>query len=445
MKKLLLISAIVFYLNTIAQNINTIAGNGTQTYAGDGAAATSAALNSPSGVFEDGSGNFYIADMDNNRIRKVDGSTGLITTIAGNGIAGFSGDGAAATSAKLNKPIGVFVDGSGNLFIADSDNNRIRKVNNSTGIITTVAGNGTGGYAGDGLVAINAELNGPVGIFVDSSSNIFIADFFNHRIRKVNGSTSIITTIAGNGTGGYAGDAAAAINAELFYPEGVFVDGSNNLFIADTYNHRVRKVNGSTGIITTIAGNGTGGYAGDGAAAASAELYYPYGIFVDASGNIFIADYANNRIREINGSTSVITTIAGNGTGGFSGDGALATIAELKGPIGVFVDGSGNLLIADQLNNRIRKVDSGTTGINDLTNVQTISIYPNPTSEQFFIDANTTNKLTLDLYDVNGRHVFSKNASNKSHIDVTNLIGGVYSMTIKTADRLINKKLVIVR
>ncbi len=187
-------------------------------------------------------------------------------------------------------------------------------------IITTFAGNGLGAgtytccFNGDGGQATVAEIDFPSGVAVDASGNLFIADYYNNRIRKVNGSTGIISTIAGNGTQGYSGDGAAATSAELHYPSGVFVDGSGNVFIVDELNSRIRKVNGSTGIISTIAGNGTLGYAGDGAAATNAELYNPLGVFVDASGNVFIADVTNNRIRKVNGSTGIITTIAGNGT-----------------------------------------------------------------------------------------------------------------------------------
>lgn len=435
---------VIFCLHTNSQNINTIAGNGTPGYAGDGTAAINGELNMPKGVFVDGSNNVFISDTYNHRIRKVNGSTGIITTIAGNGTNGYSGDGAAAINAELSQPSGVFLDGSGNVFIADAGNNRIRKISASTGIITTIAGTGTAGYTGDGSVATSAELDVPYGVFVGGSGNVFIADFYNYRIRKVNGSTGIITTIAGNGIGTYAGDGAAAINAQINRPKGVFVDGSGNVFIADTDNNRVRKVSASTGIITTVAGNGTYGYAGDGSAATSAELYGPSGVFVDGSGNLLIAEEGNLRIRKVSASTGIITTIAGNGMQGYAGDGAVATNAELNIPFGVFVDGSNNVFIADTYNNRIRKVD-GTIGINDLTNTKTMSIYPNPTSDQFFIYANTTDKLNVDLYDVNGRHVFSKRVSDKSNIDVTTLNEGVYTMIIKTADRVANKKLVIAR
>ena len=331
--------------------ITTVAGNGTNSYSGDGGAATNAELYYPYGVALDAIGNLLIGDNENNRIRKV-GTNGIITTVAGNGTSGYAGNGGAATKAELYYPAGVAVDATGNLFIADFANQRIRKVG-TNGIITTVAGNGSESFSGDGGAATNAGLIYPAGVAVDAAGNLFIADRNNNRIRKV-GTNGIITTAAGNGIGGYSGDGGAATNAELNFPPGVAVDATGNLFIADEGNYRIRKV-GSDGLITTIAGNGTYGYSGDGSMATNAELSYPYGVAVDAIGNLFIADFYNNRIRKV-GSDGLITTIAGNGTYGYSGDGSTATNAELRYPCDVAVDTAGNLFIADNYNNRIRKV-----------------------------------------------------------------------------------------
>src|SRR5208282_1432049 len=220
------------------------------------------------------------------------------------------------------------------------------------GIITTVAGNGTAGYSGDGGAATNAKLYWPSGVAVDATGNLFIADYVNNRVREV-GANGIITTVAGGGSNGL-GDGGAATNAELYYPAGVAVDATGSLFIADEGSQRIRKV-GSNGIITTVAGNGTQGYSGDGGAATNAELYLPTGVAVDASGNLFIVDSGNNVIRKV-GTNGIIATVAGNGTGGYSGDGGAATTAELSFPKGVAVDATGNLFIADYYNNRIRKV-----------------------------------------------------------------------------------------
>jgi len=348
---ILTILLFTFFTFTVkAQIIKTVAGNGTSGYSGDGGSADSAELFNPSGVAVDASGNLFIADLNNHRIRKVS-TNGIITTVAGNGGAGYSGDGGSATSAELNQPAGVAVDASGNVFISDLES-VIRKVS-TNGIITTVAGGGTNGL-GDGGSADSAELGYPIGVAVDASGNLFIADLNNHRIRKVS-TNGIITTVAGNGTSGYSGDGGSADSAELFHPSGVAVDASGNLFIADQGNHRIRKVS-TNGIITTVAGNGTAGYSGDGDSATSAELYEPASVAVDASGNVFISDL-ENVIRKVS-TNGIITTVAGGGTNGL-GDGGSADSAELYHPYGMAVDASGNLFIADDFNNRIREVVGG--------------------------------------------------------------------------------------
>src|SRR3990172_1309786 len=228
-------------------------------------------------------------------------AAGDISTIAGTGVGGFSGDGGAATGAQLNSPYGVAVDGVGNVFVADSFNDRVRRVDAVTGLISTVAGNGINGFSGDGAAATGAQLNLPYGVTVDGVGNVFIADTSNNRVRRVDVGTGLISTFAGTGTLGFSGDGAAATGARLYYPYGVAVDGGGNVFLADTYNHRVRRVDGGTGMIRTIAGTGPAGFSGDGAAATGAQLDYPYGVAVDGNGNVFLADYGNHRIRKIDG------------------------------------------------------------------------------------------------------------------------------------------------
>jgi hypothetical protein len=338
--------------------ITTVAGNGSYGYSGDGGPATSAELLHPGDVAVDGFGNLFIVDQDNYRIRKVD-TNGIITTIAGNGTYGDSGDGGPATNASMGGLGGVAVDRLGNLLIGDMLNSRVRKVD-TNGIITTVAGYGQQGYSGNGGPATNATLWYPGAVAVDASGDLFIADGFDGCIRKV-GTNGIITTVAGvpEGTSwpytsGYSGDGGPATSAKLCGPSGVAVDGFGNLFIADYGNYRIRKVD-TNGIIATVAGNGTNGYSGDGGPATNASTGSPAGVAVDGFGNLFIADYGNYRIRKVD-TNGIIATVAGNGTNGYSGDGGPATNASTGSPAGVAVDGFGNLLIGDRGNNRVRKV-----------------------------------------------------------------------------------------
>jgi PKD repeat protein len=341
--------------------MTTVAGNGVQGYSGDGGQAKSAEMYFPEAIAEDVSGNLYITDTPNNAIRKVDG-TGIITTIIGEAGAGYSGDGGPASAAEMSYPWGIAQDAIGNIYFSDNGNNRIRKINTS-GIISTVAGDGYspgfGGYSGDGGPATNAELYEPQGISLDATGNIFIADINNNRIRMVN-TSGIITTIAGNGygapfSGGYSGDGGAATAGELYHPTAVAVDLAGNVYIADQPNNRIRKVS-TGGIITTAVGNGTGAFSGDGGQATAAEVYKPDGITVDASNNMYIADFSNDRIRLVN-SSGIITTVAGNGVHGYSGDGGLPTAAELYDPAGVTApDGNGNIYIVDDENNVVRQI-----------------------------------------------------------------------------------------
>jgi len=339
--------------------ISTYAGNGIAGYSGNGKLATAAELSGPGGVAVDPSVNVYIADNGNNVVRKVSAQTGIITTIAGNGIAGFSGDGGPATSAELFFPYAVAVDRSGNVYITDPDQNIVRKVSAKTGIISTIAGTVyVAGYSGDGGPATKAELNFPTGVAVDASGNVYIADANNNVIRKVSAATGKISTIAGNGAAGYSGDGKLATAAELNGPGELTVDSSGNLYIADSGNSVVREVSAATGKISTIAGTpGAFGYSGDGGPATAAELWTPDGVAVDQSGNVYISDSQNYVVREVN-TSGIITTFAGNGIQGYSGDGGPASAAELSVPDELAVDSASNLYIADASNNRIRMVSA---------------------------------------------------------------------------------------
>jgi sugar lactone lactonase YvrE len=339
--------------------ITTVAGNGTSTYLGDGRAATSTGLNAPEGVAVDSQGNLYIADTGNQCIRKVN-TNGLIFTVAGNGTKGFSGNGSAATNAKLNTPYSVLVDGCGNLFISDTYNSRVRKVG-TNGVINTCVGGGTI-YPDNGGAATNAKLASPEGLGLGASNSVVFPDNGQGRIYEVL-TNGIISIVAGNGLA-YPGDGGTATNALLISPSGVAIDSIANLFIADSGHQRIRVV-GTNGIINTVAGGGTNA-PGDGGAATSALLNNPTAVAVDAFENLFIADSGHQRIRIV-GTNGIINTVAGCGVQGYAGDGAAPTNAELNNPNDVVVDASGNLVIADTANNRIRKVAPGTIGPPTLT------------------------------------------------------------------------------
>jgi sugar lactone lactonase YvrE len=340
----------------LLSTISTVAGNSLSGFVGDGGPATAAKLNSPNGVAVDSAGNLFISDTNNNVIREVIKSTGVITTVAGNNTSGFTGDGGPATAARLNQPEGIAVDSAGNIFIADLSNNVIREVNKATGQISTVAGNSTSGFGGDGGPATAAKLNSPDDVAVDSSGNIFIADTGNNVIREVIKSTGVISTIAGNTTSGFAGDGGPATAARLKSPQGLAVDSAGNVFIADSNNNVIREVTKATGQISTVAGNSTSGFAGDGGPATAAKLNFPDAVKVDSSGNIFIADASNNVIREVTKATGQISTVAGNTTSAFSGDGGPATAAALNFPSGLAIDTAGDVFVADTGNNVIREL-----------------------------------------------------------------------------------------
>ena len=374
--------------------IQLVAGDSYPSYAGDGGSGPSAELHGPADVAVDSTGIVYIADTANAAIRKVD-TGGIITTFAGNAKIGTAGDGGVAISASLNAPVAVTVDSSGNVYLVQNGDSRVRKID-TKGIITTLAGNGTPGFAGDGGSPDKAQFNYPTGITADSTGNLYLADALNLRVRKI--ASNSVSTVAGNGVLSFSGNGGPALNAQMDAPQGVAVDASGNVYISDTANNVVRRVakdgtisgfaggSGDTlsrpqglavdssgnvyvaeaygarvrkyspsGSGMTIAGNGTQGYGGDGGSATSAQLYTPSGVAVDTAGNVYIADFSNNRVRKVS-TSGAITTVAGGGGSGYSGDGGPATNARLNLPSAVAVDSAGNLYIADTGNNRIRQV-----------------------------------------------------------------------------------------
>lgn len=345
---------LVFSVSSFAQLVSTVAGNGLAGFSGDGGPAISAQLDTATCIALDLAGNLYINVQKSNRVRKV-GVSGIITTVAGNGATGYGGDGGPATAARLAGNWGMAVDAFGNIYISDQGNHRIRKVS-STGIITTVAGTGTSGFSGDGGPATDAKMNAPLGIAVDPSGNVYFSDSYNFCVRKID-AAGIITTVAGiPGSAGFGGDGGPATSARLQYIWGLALDAAGNLYMCDAPNDRVRRVDVG-GIITTIAGSGSPGYDFDNVAATAARLNKPINVFIAGDGKIYIADYANNRIRRID-NAGIITTIAGTGVGGFNGDGLAATATHLHHPLSAIVDADYNVYLSDMLNSRIRKIST---------------------------------------------------------------------------------------
>ena len=342
-------------LSWAQQTISTVAGNGTYGFSGDGGPATSASLGYAQGIAVDGAGNRYFPDFLSFRVRKVTPG-GVISTVAGNGVFADSGDGGLATAASFRYLYRVAVDAGGNLYLPDYQSARIRKVSPG-GIISTVVGTGVPGFSGDGGLATSTNINGPFAVAIDSLGNLFFIEYNNSRVRKVS-SAGIISTVAGTGGPGFGGDGGPATSASLMLPLGLTVDSIGNIYIADSGNHRIRKVS-TSGTISTVVGTGSSGFSGDGGNAMSATLAYPYDVKVDGIGNLYIADINNQRIRKVT-PAGIISTFAGTGTAGFSGDGGPANLARLNYPTGISV-GGGNLYIADLNNLRIRKVVLFTT------------------------------------------------------------------------------------
>jgi len=406
--------AVGLYANpSNAQNINLFAGvplNAGNT--GDGGAATSAKFISPHTICIDKSGNVYIADMDAHRVRIVDAS-GTVNAFAGTGTGGNTGDGSAATSATLGWPSGLAVDTSGNVYISDVYYHVIRKVN-SAGIISTIAGTGTQGFSGDGSAATSAALNFPVALGLDAIGNLFVVDRVNARIREID-TAGIINTVVGTGTQGYYGDGGAATSAQINYPANVTFDGSGNMYIADQINQRIRKVN-TSGTISTIVGVGTAGFSGDSSAATSAELNSPFSVVFDTSGNMFIADEGNNRVRMVDLAGNIYT-YAGDGTHGYGGDGGPAISAQLT-PLDVKVNSDNTLLIADMIHNNVREIEPGVLSIEEFKKVNNaLNLYPNANNGTFTLSGTIDTKndvVQLDVLDITGKIIFADNARVKN-------------------------------
>jgi sugar lactone lactonase YvrE len=339
--------------------ISTIAGNGAAEFKGDGGSAIAASLSNPRAVAVDPAGNIYVSDSTNNRVRKVDMATGTITTVAGNGTRDYSGDGGPAIKASLAFPMGLATDRDGNLYIADARNHRIRRVDAKTGIITTVAGQGIRGLGGDNGPALSALLSYPTSVALDEGGNLYIADSENGGIRRVDKKSGIISSMVGEGTPGAKTDPSGTptIRGLFVAPVGLVYDGKGSLYVADAFLNRIKKLEIATRKVTIVAGKGVNQFCGDGGPAKEACLNQPAGVALDVAGNVYIADAGNDRIRKVDIRTGIVTTIAGTGERGFSGDNGPATKANLAFPTGVAIDPKGYVVIVEPNNNRARRVE----------------------------------------------------------------------------------------
>jgi len=413
--------------------INTISGNGTHAYSGDDVPASTAEFQYPVSICRDTFGNIFAVDLLNSTVREIDVSTNIIHTIAGNPTtSGNSGDAGSAIYALLNYPLGICTDRAGNIYIADTYNNEIRKITVVDGIINTIAGNGIAGFSGDGGVSTAASINIPFSVGVDDSNNVYIDDALNNRIRKVNALTGIISTIAGTGVSGATGDGGPAITAELDTPQSIAVDHLGNVYIADYNNAKIRMINASTGIITTIAGTGAIGYSGDDGPATLATFNSIIGISIDDSANLYIADEGVSVIRKIRKSTGIIETIAGTGFPGFSGDGGSPTSASLNYETGVCTNGSGTIIdIADKLNGRIREITNHTLSVSSLNTINNTLAYPNPSQGKFTIVDNESSNYEITITNLLGELIYrSEINSHKTTVDITSQPPGIYLLYI---------------
>jgi trimeric autotransporter adhesin len=394
-----------------AQMITKFAGDTTITSGGDFGPATAAGMNQPMALAMDATGKVFIAEGNGCRIRAV--ASGYIATIAGTGTSGYSGDGGPSTAAQIAAPEGIAVNAAGDLFIADHVNNRIRKIDHTTYIISTVVGTGTSGYSGDGGPATAARLNGPFDIKFDGAGNMYVSDYTNNVIRKIN-THDTITTIAGTGAAGYSGDGFAATAATMSLPYRMAFDRAGNLFFVDGNNAAVRKINMTTGIITTIIGSLGSGSSGDGGPASAAKLTFPTVIAFDTAGNMYVADRGNDRIRKVNALTDTINTVVGiMGVAHEGGDGGPASAASLNKTFDLMFDAYDNLYIADINGNVVRKVWYHTPlGVKQFATVNEIAIVPNPNTGAFTVNGAlgvaTDEPVYLDVTDMLGKTVYSR-------------------------------------
>jgi sugar lactone lactonase YvrE len=430
MKKVVLLAILFFCVHVASAQtmvINTICGTGANGFGGDYGPAAGATLSFPSGICMDGRGVIYFSDAQNSRIRMID-TLGNIATIAGSGLYGYNGDEGPAIDAAMYYPQGICVDRNGRVYFADPAANVIRVID-TLGFIHVAAGRpgiDSFGYNGDGISATAAKLFGPMDVKCDAAGNLYIADAGSARIRKVD-TFGIISTVAGS-LPGLAGDGGPATAALMNFPCGIALDGSGNIFVADFSNNRVRKIDAS-GTMSTIGGGDTSGYAGDGGPATAALMYQPAFVAADPAGNVYIADQGNDRVREIDRS-GIITTFAGNGVFGYTGDGGSPTDAAFMYPAGMVFSASGNMYVVDNGNFVIREIAPPLLGIRQPVLPQ-LKVFPDPASNSITVHADgSTGNADLTIRDVRGIIVKQMNTTRpETSIDISSLSDGLYFIT----------------
>jgi hypothetical protein len=425
--------------------ITTIAGNGLTEFSGDGHPATNLALGGPSGICLDKKGNIFITNVYTARVTKLAHDT--LTTVIGTGQPGYSGDGGKGDTAKITNPFGVWTDMAGYLYVTDVYYSVIRKYNLANHYISTICGTGTNGFAGDGGPAAAALLEGPHGGCADVAGNLYFADYGNHRIRKIIAATGTIVTIAGTGTNGFSGDNGPATNVDLSYPNSVCLDAYGNIYFTEHGNHRVRKIDVNTGFISTVAGNGSAGFSGDGGLAVNASLNQPNCVFIAKNGTMYISDFGNNVIRGVT-TAGFISTIAGNGIYGYSGDGGYATEASLAGPTAVIADNSGYIYLADGDNSAIRKITPFTfpsAGVKQVAGTN-YDLFPNPSSTGKFTLtlASQGSVSAISVLNTLGRTVFQAPVTGLQTVfDLSGNAPGMYFVQLHTDAGVVTDKVVI--
>lgn len=420
MKKLLCLLTFLPFAASSQYYISAVAGNGTTGTTGDGGQATAAQLVSPSGLAADAAGNIYISDL--NTVRKVSPS-GIITTIAGTGVSGYSGDGGPATAAQFYRGMKMVVDATGNLLMADMMNNRVRKISPS-GIITTVAGNGSGTPFVPGLQATATSFGNIFSVRLNAAGEMLVSDVGNHRVVKVS-TSGIVSVVAGTGVAGNDGEGGPATAAKLNFPVGFEVDATGNMYVSQDETDNIRMIN-AAGIITTVVGTGVAGFSGDGGPATAAQISNPNGIHIDASGNIYIADQQNFRIRKVMG--GIINTIAGS-TNGYSGDGGPATAAKMRWPMDIIATPSGDFLIADPEFHVVRRLSTTPPASVAVYKAPSISMYPNPAQNTINISTPIKEDYNITIHNTLGQTVLIQTLQPGTlTLNISTLPTGIYTV-----------------